>query len=101
MINVTLLYRGGVISGFTAENHGKSEVCAAVSLLILNAANSIEALTDAALDCEYNEAGGYIRFRLAGRHADAELLLRAAELGVRSVEERYPGEITVKTADGP
>ena len=86
----------GRIRAFTARNHGVSEVCAAVSVLVINTVNSIEALTDERFTCAYEEEGGYIRFKLVNEPGkDASLLLEAMALGLRSVKERYEDEITL------
>lgn len=84
----------GDIRAFTARNHGASDVCAAVSLLVINTVNSIEALTDTAFSCDYKDDGGFIRFSLTDAPArEAGLLLDAMLLGLRSVAEQYADEI--------
>ena len=42
----------GKITAFTVQNHGESYVCSAVSMLVLNTVNSIEALTGQQFDCD-------------------------------------------------
>jgi uncharacterized protein YsxB (DUF464 family) len=88
----------GRIRGFTVHNHGTGIVCAAVSMLVLNTVNSIEALTPAVFTCDCEEGGGFIRFALIESGAaecagGAALLLDAMVLGLRSVEESYGSEI--------
>lgn len=97
MISVNLRCdESGHIYAFTAQNHGATLVCAAVSLLALNTVNSIEALTEADFSCEYKEDGGFIQFALNGApEHDAGLLLDAMALGLRSVRDRYPDEIAL------
>ncbi|MCL2204514.1 MAG: ribosomal-processing cysteine protease Prp [Defluviitaleaceae bacterium] len=90
------------VIAFDVHHHGDSYVCAAVSMLVINTVNSIEALTDANFSCNHNEEdGGYISFTmesprdtLPGR--EAGLLLDAMELGLESVAEQYPSEFTMK-----
>ncbi|MCL2378830.1 MAG: ribosomal-processing cysteine protease Prp [Defluviitaleaceae bacterium] len=87
----------GNITAFTVKNHGNSYVCGAVSMLVLNTINSIEALTSQLFDCDYNADGGYIKFALKGpRDSGAGLLLNAMLLGLKSVREQYPDEINMK-----
>jgi uncharacterized protein YsxB (DUF464 family) len=88
----------GGITSFTVENHGRSDVCAAVSLLVLNTVNSIEALTDENFKCDYKEEGGYISFAVTNAPAgrDCTLLLKAMMLGLNGVKEEYPSEIEIK-----
>jgi len=93
--------KDGHIWSFSADNHGRNDVCAAVSLLVLNTVNSIEAYTDAAFTYDYNEDGGHIRFDMegmkeVGSHHDAGLLLDAMSLGLRSVAEQYPDEVLIE-----
>ena len=87
----------GRLTGFTVRNHGSSYVCGAVSMLVLNTVNSIEALTNQPFNCFYNEGGGYIRFALKGRRTSkAGLLLDAMLLGLKSAQQQYPDEINLK-----
>ena len=88
----------GVIYGFSVRNHGKSIVCAAVSMLVLNTVNSIEAFTDDDFNCEYDEEGGYLKFAFASElvSESAAVLLKALDLGLASTKENYPKEISIK-----
>jgi uncharacterized protein YsxB (DUF464 family) len=92
-----ILFEGDENS-FTVKSHGATYVCSAVSMLVLNTVNSIEALTDEPFKCDYNEDGGYISFSLSEPPAgkEAKLLLDAMRLGIKSVKEEYPSEIEVK-----
>ena len=101
MISVTLRRNTkGRIYGYSVLDHGETDVCAAVSLLALNTANSIEALTHETFHCDYNPEGGFLQLELPhvknghdSPHAD--LLLEALALGLRSVKENYHNEITL------
>ena len=97
MISVTVVRnRQRKITAFTANNHGRSEVCAAVSLMVLNTVNSIEALTGEPFSCDYDENGGFITFSLTGTpERESGLLLESMLLGLRSVQEQYKGEIEI------
>ncbi len=89
--------RGKNIVSFTVENHGRSDVCAAVSLFVLNTVNSIEAFTDEPFTCDYNEDGGFIDFKLTEQPASegARLLLNSMMLGLDGVKDEYPSEIKI------
>ena len=92
--------KAGRIAGFDITNHGKKEVCAAVSALAINAVNSIETLTSAPFACDYDPAGGYLHFELprASRgetDPKADLLLESMLLGLVSVQENYQGYINI------
>ena len=91
----------GCICGFSVREHGKNEVCAAVSLLTLNTVNSIEALIDEPFNCEYDPEGGYLRadlprVREGRRCPEADLLLESMALGLRSVKDNYRSEIEIE-----
>ena len=92
----------GQIDGFTAQNHGDSVVCAAVSALIINAVNSIEAFTGEAMSVDTPEGGtGFIKVRLpeitAGRYGrDADLLLSSMLLGLNHIKDQYPSQIKIE-----
>jgi len=101
MINV-LVTRGrqGDILALKVYSHGESIVCAAVSALVLNAVNSIEALTDEAFTCGYVEEGGFLEIRFLNAEAgvlghDARLLVSSLMLGLESVSAEYPDSITI------
>jgi len=90
----------GEIFGFEAENHSKGIVCASVSVLLLNAVNSIECFTDEELSCDADENGGYLKLILPrikenGADHDANLILNSVMLGLNGIAEEYPGEIRI------
>ena len=93
MISVSIRRKKGRIKTFTVADHGKTNVCAAVSLLTLNTVNSIEALTSTHFTCEYNPEGGFLWFELKESNPEACLLLEAMALGLKSVKENYGSEI--------
>ena len=92
----------GSICGFVLKNHGDAGiVCPAVSLLALNTANSLEALTDEVFTCKYEPDGGFLQVELPkikkGKESPgANLLLEAMALGLRSVKESYSDEIEIE-----
>ena len=97
MIEAVITTTDGQFCAFTVKNHGGSYVCGAVSMLVLNTVNCIEALTNQDFDCDYETQGGYIRFALKGpRGEEAGLLLDAMLFGLRDVQKQYPNEINLK-----
>ncbi|MCL2048732.1 MAG: ribosomal-processing cysteine protease Prp [Defluviitaleaceae bacterium] len=99
MIGITIVRDGaGKITSFTAENHGETIVCAAVSMLVLNTVNSIEVLTRDSFTCDYDENGGFLTFSLDNhvQTAGVKILLEAMYLGLASAKAEYPGEIEIK-----
>ena len=93
MISVTVRRSEGRVCAFEVVNHGKSDVCAAVSLLAFNTVNSIEALTEETFTGDYDPEGGYLQW-IRGedsfcKEADsgADLLLEAMMLGLKSLLE--------------
>lgn len=97
MISVTIRRREGRIYGFTVAEHGRNDICAAVSLLALNTVNSIEALTEEDFNYEYNPEGGFLQWERKGANPDADLLLEAMVLGLTSVKENYDESIKLVT----
>ncbi len=99
MITVTILKKNGQISELKATGHagfgaeGEDIVCAGVSALLLNTINSLDAFTDAVFGCDVEEIdGGYLRFLISDdslQDGQAQLLLRACELGLASIAEEY------------
>ncbi len=94
MIRVTVYRRSGIWRGFVCEGHagyakaGADIVCAAVSALVVNAANSVELLAKDACHSESRE--GYVRFFLSGAPScAAALLLDSMVLGLAQVQEAY------------
>ena len=92
----------GQIYGFVALNHGKGIVCAAVSALILNAVNSIEAFTEEEMSVETpdKDGTGYIKLHLplieAGNdNSEVDLLLSSMMLGLDHIRNQYPSQITI------
>lgn len=69
---------------------GKDIVCAAVSVLVLNTLNAVEAFTDEKFDFENDPDSGLldIRFQKPGGH-DAGLLLDAMVLGLKEIQSQY------------
>ncbi len=71
-----------------AAAHGKDIVCAAVSALVINTCNSIEALTEDNFSGESNEQKGYLLFELAEPCSEeSKLLMRSLELGIRDIQK--------------
>ena len=68
-------------------------VCAAVSALELNFANSVEELTNAKFEVHFGEEEGSFDFVLLGkRNENAELLLKSLLLGYAAIRQEYGSE---------
>ena len=85
---------------FNVENHGTEIVCAAVSILVLNTANAIEAFTEDKFFYEYNDEGGFFRITCPdielNKHShDVNLLLNTLLLGLKGIEEQYSDSISI------
>lgn len=97
MVRVTMTKnKQGAYTGFSCEGHagyaeaGADIVCAAVSVLVINTLNSIEAFTPDQPEVEENEACGRIVCRLPGSYSrDTKLLLDSLALGLSGVEREY------------
>ncbi|MCD8348176.1 MAG: ribosomal-processing cysteine protease Prp [Lachnospiraceae bacterium] len=85
--------------GFSLEGHaeyaeeGSDLVCAAVSVLALNTANSIEAFTEDFFRQELSEDGGYLKMEFPeGVSEKASLLMDSLILGIQSIQADYGQE---------
>ena len=106
MIDVTVFvdsedcYCGILMSGHAGyagrHQEGQELVCAAVSALTLNMANSVEHFTDARFEAEMEEESGFFHFRFTEKaDAGAMLLMNSLIFGLLDVEETY-GEPYIK-----
>ena len=88
---------GFILSGHAgAAAYGKDVVCAAVSVLAINTANAVEALTAAPFSVEAGEEGGRMAFWLKAPDEQAALLLEALFLGLHALKDQYSEFITLK-----
>ena len=85
-----------VTMGFSLEGHagggkyGEDIVCAAVSMLVINTVNSIEALTDEGYTLEHKEEGGYVKLLFKEAPGErASLLVESMILGLKDVRSQY------------
>ncbi len=75
---------------------GQELVCAAVSALTLNMANSVEHFTDTPFEAEMEEDSGLFHFRFTGKAGpEATLLINSLIFGLLDIEEEY-GEPYIK-----
>ncbi len=101
MIKVTTIYNDAdELCGFRTEGHagfakkGSDIVCAAVSVLALNAVNSIEAFTEDKFSAKQED--GFLELILVEDISkESSLILSSFVLGIQSVVEEY-GETFVK-----
>ena len=100
MIHITAVREHGSIRSVTCEGHalydepGSDIICAAVSALMINTANSIEQFTEDDLVIEEGgEEGGYLMLRLDSEISESSaLLLKSLMLGLHSIKETYGEE---------
>ena len=81
-----------------ADNHqeGQELVCAAVSALVLNMANSIEQFTDDSFEADQDEEAGGFNFRFTDHISpESRLLMNSLVFGLQNIEEEY-GEPYIK-----
>lgn len=94
MTRVKIFRKNGEYLGYDADDHagydeyGKDVVCAAVSVLTINTANSVETLTDS--EVESSEEDGHLKCRFPkGLSSDGKILMDSLVLGLQSIEETY------------
>ncbi len=102
MVKITMFQnQESQIVGFDCIGHAEfSEendvVCSAISALVINCMNSIEALTGDLFTCESDEEAGMISFRLEGESCSgSQLLLQSLALGLEELENNYEAFIDV------
>ena len=88
------------ITGFEVSGHagydeyGRDIVCAAVSALATNTANSIEQFTEDDMTVDVDEKTGLLRLTMTSTISDSsKLLLKSVKLGIESIEQAYGSEI--------
>lgn len=88
------------ITGFEVSGHagydeyGRDIVCAAVSALATNTANSIEQFTEDDMTVDVDEKTGLLRLTMTSTISDSsKLLLKSFKLGIESIEQTYGSEI--------
>ena len=91
MIEATVLKEQDSPVGVRVLNHGDPIVCSAVSILMLNCANSIEEFTDAGFTVDIAPDGGDMTIKVTefDELGKAQLLLDSLILGLKSIEIRY------------
>ena len=91
--------RGIRVSGHAEfDEYGRDIVCAAVSALTLNMANSVEKLTDDAFSAGEDEENGCFTFSFRGEVSEKGLvLLDSLVLGLRNLADSY-GEEYIRIA---
>ena len=92
----------GEYKGFTCKGHsgfaakGKDIVCASVSVLVINAINSMEKLAEEDMEIKAEEAAGIIRFRIKRTLSEkGKLLMDSMILGLLQIEEQYGNKYLV------
>ena len=96
MTSITVIKEENRIVAFTCNGHAgyakasEDIVCSAISILVINTINSIEALTKTVPIVETDEKSGYIHCSFEEDVTDdATLLLEAMLLGLSQIKEQY------------
>ncbi len=95
MINVTFYkdsshdYKGFKFCGHAGyAESGKDIVCAAVSVLVINFINSVEALTDDKFNLKQDENKGLIDFDFSGDISnESKVLMNSLVLGISEIQK--------------
>lgn len=97
MINVSIYTDAeNLITGFKLSGHaeyadpGSDVVCAAVSILVINAINSIEYFTSDQFQLEQDEKKGIIELQMVlPMSSNASLLLNSLIMGLQAIVDEY------------
>ena len=100
MIQVNILRdRDEVVKGIEINGHagyaeyGQDVLCAAVSALALNMANSVESFTDDHFEGSVSEDGGEFSFSFPDSISpESQLLMKSLILGLESVRDEFGAE---------
>ena len=87
----------GEYKGFTCDGHagfadyGEDIVCAAISVLVINAINSLEQITGEQMQVETDEDAGTIRCRFVNQplKETSKALMDSLVLGLTQIEKQY------------
>ena len=85
------MFTGVELSGHAGyAESGRDIVCAAVSALVLNMANSVEAFTEDGFEGEMDEQTGGFSFHFTAEISpESQLLMNSLILGLRNIEKEY------------
>ena len=96
MTSITVIKEENQVLAFTCNGHAgyangsEDIVCAAISMLVINTINSIEALTETVPLVETDQKSGYIHCSFEDEITDdATLLMEAMLLGLSQIKEQY------------
>ena len=97
MITIKVRKKNGSYEEFISKGHagyaeaGQDIVCAAVSALVINTINSIEALTEDTFEDAVHQEKDVVSFQITSKPVSekAELLLDSLVLGLQSVAKEY------------
>ena len=89
--------KDGKYTGFECKGHsgyaesGEDIVCAAVSVLTINFANSVESLTSSLPETKEDESRGYLKVTIKDYDKDdVQLLFKSLSLGLNGIRKEYP-----------
>lgn len=106
MVNIILKRnKKGRLYSLKASGHagyapaGQDIVCAAVSILTVNTANSIETLTQDDVVSKMDEETGFLEFELRTVSDESSLLMEAMLLGLKGIEESNKAHVSVKVKE--
>ena len=97
MIKIRFVYELDFLHEFNIKGHAPKYICSAVSMLVINTINSIEKFTDSRFFCDYDKNGGrfYFKFKNKFVSREAKVLIRALDLGLRSISSEYKNHVIV------
>lgn len=102
MTKITIYKSKDEIVGFQSKGHsgyaesGSDIICSAISVLMLNTLNSLEAFTDVGIEGSVDEKKAVIAFRLTEQHSIESLVLcKALELGLSTIAADNPKFVSI------
>lgn len=102
MTKITIYKSKDEIVGFRSKGHsgyadaGSDIICSAISVLMFNTLNSLEAFTDVSIKAEIDEKKTVIDFHITEKHSIESLVLcKALELGLMTIASDNPKFVSI------
>lgn len=91
-------YKGFEVTGHSGyEDKGKDIVCAGISALVINFANSIEEFTDDKFEIKLNEDGPLFYFKFEDEpSSESKLLIDSLVIGLKNIQNDYEKFISLE-----
>lgn len=105
MIDIIIYKSNGMVTGYRVSGHAKADeygkdiVCASVSVLAINTANSLESFTKDVITSTV-DASGLIDLKIDKPLSEvSQILLKSFELGIQDIYDNYSSYINLESKE--